>query len=58
LQRKLFAAMDPHAGLGFAAADKERAGVDPCAQAAPRELRQQLRRSLIEAAARELGGDR
>src|SRR5688572_13558085 len=58
LQRELFAAMDPHASFGFAAADFERAGVDPGAQTASRVLRKELRGGLVEAAARKLRGDR
>jgi hypothetical protein len=58
LQRQLFAAFDQHAGFGLAPADFERARVDPGPQTASRVLGQQLRGGLVEAAARELRGDR
>ena len=58
LERELLAALQQHARFGFAASDRQRPGVDPGAQPAPRELRQQRGGRLIEAATGELGGDR
>ena len=58
LKRDLLAALYPHAGLGLAPAYAQRAGIDPGAQAAARELRHELCGGLIQAAAGELGRDR